>query len=75
MMMDRTPLLLLRTGLAKPVNIPKITILLDNGYHPAKLTIAMQVVYPQIVSKIRLSVAFHDVGKILHPSELVEKGN
>jgi hypothetical protein len=24
---------------------------------------------------IRLGVAFHDVGKILHPSELVEKGN
>ena len=22
---------------AKPVNIPKITILLDNGYHPEKL--------------------------------------
>ena len=42
---------------AKPVNIPKITILLDNGYHPAKLTIAMQVVYPQIMSKIRFELA------------------
>ena len=27
---------------AKPVNIPKITILLDHGYHPAKLTLALQ---------------------------------
>lgn len=42
---------------SKPVNIPKITILLDNGYHPAKLTIAMQVVYPQIMSKIRFELA------------------
>ncbi|MBW4641036.1 MAG: transposase [Gloeocapsa sp. UFS-A4-WI-NPMV-4B04] len=23
---------------AKPINIPKITLLLDNGYHPDKLT-------------------------------------
>ena len=23
---------------SKPVNIPKITILLDNGYHPEKIT-------------------------------------
>ena len=40
---------------AKPVNIPKITILLDNGYHPAKITLAMQVVYPQIMTKIEFS--------------------
>ncbi len=25
-----------------PVNIPKITILLDNGYHPEKLTIELK---------------------------------
>lgn len=42
---------------AKPVNIPKITILLDNGYHPAKLTLAMQAVYPQIMTKIRFELA------------------
>ena len=42
---------------AKPVNIPKITILLDNGYHPAKLTLAMKVVYPQIMTKIRFELA------------------
>ncbi len=27
---------------AKPVNIPKITILLDHGYHPDQLTLALQ---------------------------------
>lgn len=32
---------------AKPVNIPKITILLDNGYHPDKLTAALQKLYPR----------------------------
>lgn len=42
---------------AKPVNIPKITILLDNGYHPQKITLALQQVYPQILSKIRLKLA------------------
>jgi hypothetical protein len=33
---------------SKPVNIPKITILLDNGYHPEHLTIELQKIYPQI---------------------------
>ncbi len=42
---------------AKPVNIPKITILLDNGYHPDKITTALQGVYPQIMTKIRLELA------------------
>jgi len=31
---------------AKPVNIPKVTILLDHGYHPDKLTVALQAIYP-----------------------------
>lgn len=38
---------------AKPVNIAKITILLDNGYHPDKITTALQSVYPQMMTKIR----------------------
>ena len=35
---------------AKPVNIPKITILLDNGYHPQTLTAALPELYPQIMT-------------------------
>ncbi len=42
---------------AKPVNIPKITILLDNGYHPDKITTALQKIYPQIMTKIRFELA------------------
>ena len=42
---------------SKPVNIPKITILLDNGYHPEKLTTELQKVYPSIMSKIRLELS------------------
>jgi hypothetical protein len=42
---------------AKPVNIPKITILLDPGYHPDKLVVALQQLYPQIMTKIRFELA------------------
>jgi transposase len=42
---------------AKPVNIPKITILLDHGYHPDKLIAALQQLYPQILTKIRFELA------------------
>jgi transposase len=42
---------------AKPVNIPKITILLDNGYHPETITAALQRLYPQIMTKIRFELA------------------
>jgi transposase len=38
---------------AKPVNIPKITILLDHGYHPDYLTEELEKIYPQIMTKIR----------------------
>lgn len=38
---------------AKPVNIPKITILLDHGYHIDYLTNELEQVYPQIMTKIR----------------------
>ena len=42
---------------AKPVNIKKITILLDNGYHPDKLILALQALYPQVMTKIRFQLA------------------
>jgi hypothetical protein len=38
---------------AKPVNIAKLTILLDHGYHPDDLTQELQKIYPQIMTKIR----------------------
>lgn len=38
---------------AKPVNIPKITILVDHGYHPETISQALQDIYPQILTKIR----------------------
>ena len=41
----------------KPVNIPKITILLDHGYHPSKITTELQKLYPQIMTKIRFELA------------------
>lgn len=42
---------------AKPVNIPKITILLDHGYQPSKIIVALQELYPQILTKIRFELA------------------
>jgi hypothetical protein len=38
---------------SKPLNIPKITILLDHGYHPASLIEKLEKVYPQTMTKIR----------------------
>jgi transposase len=38
---------------SKPVNIPKITILLDHGYHPNILTRELEKIYPGIMRKIR----------------------
>lgn len=42
---------------SKPVNIPKITFLLDNGYHPDKLTTILEAVYPGMMRKIRFELA------------------
>jgi len=42
---------------AKPVNIPKITILLDNGYHPEKLIEEFKKIYPAIMTKIRFELS------------------
>jgi len=41
----------------KPVNIPKITILLDHGYHPEHLTQQLELVYPQIMTKIKFELS------------------
>ena len=38
---------------SKAINIPKITILLDHGYHPEHLTHELEKVYPQIMRKIK----------------------
>ena len=42
---------------AKPVNIPKITLLLDNGYHLDKLMATLEAVYPGILRKIRFELS------------------
>jgi hypothetical protein len=38
---------------AKPTNIPKITLLLDHGYHLEHLTQELEKVYPSIMRKIK----------------------
>jgi hypothetical protein len=38
---------------SKPVNIPKITILLDHGYHPEHLAEELEKIYSQIMTKIK----------------------
>jgi hypothetical protein len=42
---------------SKPVNIPKITILLDHGYHPDYLTHELEKLYPQIMRKIKFELS------------------
>jgi hypothetical protein len=42
---------------AKPVNIAKITILLDHRYHIDSLTNALKQVYPRIMTKIRFELS------------------
>ncbi len=43
--------------LSKPDDLPKTTILLDNGYHPLALTKALVQIYPQIMTKIQFELA------------------
>lgn len=38
---------------ARPLDLPKLTILVDHGYHPESITEALQKVYPQILSKVQ----------------------
>ena len=40
----------------KPVNIPKITFMLDNGYHPDKIQREVEKIYPEVMRKIRFEV-------------------
>ena len=35
------------------MNVPKITILLDRGYHPAQITNKLEKIYPAITKKIK----------------------
>lgn len=41
---------------SKPVNIKKITILLDNGYHKDYLEKELKKIYPQYLTKIRFKI-------------------
>ncbi len=41
----------------KPVELPKTTILLDNGYHPEKIITELAKIYPAIMSKIRFELS------------------
>jgi transposase len=42
---------------SKPVNIPKITIWLDHGYHIEHLIAQLEKVYPQLRTKIRFQLS------------------
>lgn len=42
---------------SKPVNIPKITVLVEHGYHPDKLTTELKKIYPAIMTKIRFELS------------------
>jgi hypothetical protein len=42
---------------SKPVELPKRTILLDNGYHPDKLEAELVLVDPEIMSKIHFQLS------------------
>jgi len=42
---------------SKPREVPKTTILLDNGYHPAKIEEQLKKVYPDIMTKIQFELS------------------
>ena len=42
---------------SKPDGLPKTTILVDNGYHPDKLTQALETIYPEIMTKIQFELS------------------
>lgn len=42
---------------ARPVDIPKLTVLIDNGYHPKKITLELEKIYPEIMTKIQFEVS------------------
>jgi transposase len=41
----------------RPDDLRKLTILLDHGYHPTVLSVALEQIYPQIMTKIQFEVA------------------
>lgn len=42
---------------AKPDNMDKTTILLDHGYHPAKIQTELETVYSEIMTKIQFEIS------------------
>ena len=42
---------------SKPLDSPKLTILLDHGYHPEMLRRQLEAVYPQIMQKITFELS------------------
>ena len=42
---------------AKPMNIPKITLLLDHGYNPKKIIESLTRIYPGIMRKIKIQLS------------------
>ena len=42
---------------SKPIHLPKITILIDHGYHPDKLTTELEKIYPAIMSKMKFELS------------------
>jgi transposase len=41
----------------KPLELPKITIMLDQGYHPDTIQAALEAVYPEIMTKIQFELS------------------
>ncbi len=41
----------------RPDDLPRLTILVDNGYHPSLLITALEQIYPQIMTKIQFQLA------------------
>lgn len=41
----------------KPEKLPKTTILVDQGYHPEKIIVELEKVYPEIMRKIKFEVS------------------
>lgn len=41
----------------KPLEMPKTTILLDNGYHPERIRKELEKVYPEIMDKIEFELS------------------
>jgi Transposase DDE domain len=66
----------------KPVNIKKITFLVDNGYHPLKIYESLIKIYPGIKTKLKIKVTPKPVKdnenpgfKPVHKRWIVEQAN